>query len=221
MAKKSTNNHKPNIFDILSNKLNTAIDFVNYVIDPKKYGLHILKVLGVVLLCILCSNYQLRKDKNYYEEQIDILKTDYEAQINDVIDQAESGIYTTMHLLDNYEDDVYVLAQLLTKWEDMYPGLTSEARTMACWCILNRVDSDDYPDRVRDVVEQPYQFDEYDARYYFTEENVNIATNQIAKWSNGDTHLVPKGAIYMTVSSSGVELRDTFEETSYTNHWRA
>ena len=99
--------------------------------------------------------------------------------------------------------------------------MTDEAKALACWVVFNRVDSDNYPDNVDGVLWQPGQFCEYSDSDAPTEENMVIATNQVSRWKNGDIRPVPSSAVFIAVSSEGVELRDGFEETRSTGHWRA
>ena len=99
--------------------------------------------------------------------------------------------------------------------------MTDEAKALACWVVFNRVDSANYPDNVEGVLWQDGQFCEYSDEEAPTEGNMVIATNQVSRWKNGDIRPVPSTAVFIAVSSEGVELRDSFEETRSTGYWRA
>lgn len=99
--------------------------------------------------------------------------------------------------------------------------MTAEAKALACWVIFNRVDSDLYPMDVESVLWQRGQFCEYSDSEPPTEGNMIIATNQVSRWRNGDIRPCGSGAVYITVTSDGVELRDTWEDNVKCNKWRA
>ena len=92
---------------------------------------------------------------------------------------------------------------------------------MACWVVINRVDSSKYPDDLESVLWQEGQFCEFSDAAPPTEGNFTIATNQLSRYHNGDIRPVPATAVFITVSDEGVVLRDSWEETAKTQHWRA
>ena len=91
----------------------------------------------------------------------------------------------------------------------------------ACWVVINRVESSDYPDDLESVLWQEGQFCEFSDAEPPTEGNFTIATNQLSRFYNGDIRPVPSTAVFITVSDEGVVLRDSWEETAKTQHWRA
>ena len=66
-----------------------------------------------------------------------------------------------------------------------------------------------------------YKRQEYDPEASATEENYTIAANQISRWANGDVRPCGEDAVYIKVSSDGVELRDEWDETKLCNRWVA
>ena len=197
-----------------------VFDVLRYVVDARKVKQSILLVQAVVLLMLVGCRSQLVRDTDRFEARTAELVAAHEAEIQQLTAKAEAGIYATQYLSSAYEGDAWKVAQWLGCLDARY-NLTDEAKALACWVVFNRVDSDNYPDNVDGVLWQPGQFCEYSDSDAPTEENMVIATNQVSRWKNGDIRPVPSSAVFIAVSSEGVELRDGFEETRSTGHWRA
>ena len=200
--------------------MKNLIAFLGYVIDSRK-----LKSLVIVSQCFILAllvgcRAQQGYDQARYDEQTAELMAAHEAEIQQITARAEAGIYATQYLGSAYEGDAWKVAQWLDCLDARY-NMTDEAKALACWVVFNRVDSDQYPDNVESVLRQNGQFCEYSDEEAPTEENMVIATNQVSRWKNGDIRPVPSRAVFIAVSNEGVELRDSFEETRSTGHWRA
>lgn len=195
-------------------------EFLRYVIDPGKVKALVLVIQTVALLMLIGCRAQQGYDQARYEAEAAELVAAHDAEIQQLTARAESGIYATQYLSSRYESDAWKVAQWLDCLDARY-NLTDEAKALACWVVFNRVDSSEYPDNVEGVLWQPGQFCEYSDSEAPTEENFIIATNQLSRWRNGDIRPVPSTAVFITVSGDGVVLRDNFEETTKTQHWRA
>lgn len=195
-------------------------EFLRYVIDPRKVKALILLIQTAALLLLVGCRAQQGFDQARYEAETAKLVAAHDAEIQQLTAKAEAGVYATQYLSSEYEGDVWKVAQWLDCLDARY-HLTDEAKALACWVVFNRVDSDQYPDNVESVLRQNGQFCEYSDEEAPTEENMVIATNQVSRWKNGDIRPVPSRAVFITVSSDGVELRDSFKETRSTGYWRA
>ena len=184
-------------------------EFLRYVIDPGKVKAFVLMIQTVALLMLIGCRAQQGYDQDRYE-----------AEIQQLTAKAEAGIYATQYLSSKYESDAWKVAQWLDCLDARY-NLTDEAKSLACWVVFNRVDSEQYPDNVESVLWQDGQFCEYSDSEAPTEGNMVIATNQVSRWKNGDIRPVPSRAVFIAVSGEGVVLRDSWEETAKTQHWRA
>ena len=196
------------------------IKFLKYVIDFRKVKALILIMQSVILLMIVGCRSQLERDTTRFQAEIEALKTAHSAEIAQLTAQAEQGIYATQYLSSKYESDAWTLGQWLDCLDKRY-SLTPEAKTLACWAVLNRMESSEYPDNVEEVLLQPEQFCEFSDKEEPTEANFIIATNQLSRYHNGDIRPVPSTAVFITVTNNGVELRDDFKETARTQYWRA
>lgn len=195
-------------------------EFLRYVIDPRKVKALILMIQTVALLMLIGCRSQLVRDTYRFEAREAELVAAHDAEIQQLTAKAEAGIYATQYLSSAYESDAWKVAQWLDCLDARY-NLTDEAKALACWVVFNRVDSDQYPDNVESVLWQDGQFCEYSDSEAPTEKNMVIATNQVSRWKNGDIRPVPSRAVFIDVSSEGVELRDSFEDTRSTGYWRA
>lgn len=197
------------------------IDFLKYVVDTRQLKRLVLLVQVVVLLVLVGCRSQLVSDINKFQAREEALIAAHAAEMEDVISKAEAGIYASQYLPDSAQGDVLPLARWLGCLENLYPGLSSEAKALACWCVFNRVDSPLYPDNMESVLLQKGQFAEYDPGASATEENFIVASNQISRWKNGDIRPCGEGAVFITVNSEGVELRDEWDEAARGNRWAA
>ena len=195
-------------------------EFLRYVIDPGKVKAFVLMIQTVALLMLIGCRAQQGYDQDRYEAEAAELVAAHEAEIQQLTAKAEAGIYATQYLSSKYESDAWKVAQWLDCLDARY-NLTDEAKSLACWVVFNRVDSEQYPDNVESVLWQDGQFCEYSDSEAPTEGNMVIATNQVSRWKNGDIRPVPSRAVFIAVSGEGVVLRDSWEETAKTQHWRA
>lgn len=195
-------------------------EFLRYVIDPGKVKALVLVIQTVALLMLIGCRAQQGYDQARYEAEAAELVAAHEAEIQQLTARAENGIYATSYLSSRYENDAWKVAQWLDCLDARY-NLTDEAKALACWVVFNRVDSDQYPDNVEGVLWQKGQFCEFSDAEPPTEGNFAIATNQLSRYHNGDIRPAPSRAVFITVSSDGVVLRDSWEETAQTGHWRA
>lgn len=198
-----------------------TFDFLRYAVDGRQVKKLLLLIQTVVLLMLVGCRAQLGADIERFEaERAELIGT-HAAELAELKTQAEAGIYITGYLPEDTDGDAWTLGQWLGCLERTYPGLSAEAKALACWCIFNRIDSPEYPDSMSWVLLQEGQFEEYDEAGEVTDQNYSIAANQLSRWLNGGTRPCGSGAVYITVSSEGVELRDSWETGRYTNYWRA
>lgn len=195
-------------------------EFMKYVIDARKVKQSILLVQVVVLLMLVGCRSQLVRDANRFEARTAEMIAAHEAEVQMLTAKAEHGIYATQYLSSSYDGDAWALGQWLDCLDARY-SLSQEAKALACWAVINRIESSEYPDDLESVLWQPGQFCEFSDAEPPTEGNFTIATNQLSRYHNGDIRPVPSTAVFISVNSEGVVLRDSWEETAKTQHWRA
>lgn len=201
-------------------KMRETAEFIRYAVDPRKAKAAVLATELVITTMIVGCRSQLVRDTYRFEAELEALRAAHSAELRQITARAESGIYATQYLASRYERDAWVMGQWLDCLDARY-NLTVEAKELACWVPINRKESDNYPDDMESVLWQEGQFCEFSDAEPPTEENFTIATNQLSRYYNGDIRPVPSTAVFITVSDEGVVLRDSWEETSKTQHWRA
>ncbi|MGN1027580.1 MAG: cell wall hydrolase [Faecousia sp.] len=195
-------------------------EFLRYVIDPGKVKALVLVIQTVALLMLIGCRAQQGYDQARYKAEAAELVAAHDAEIQQLTAKAEAGIYATQYLPQEHQGEAWTLGQWLDCLDARY-NLTPEAKALACWVVFNRVESSEYPDDLESVLWQEGQFCEFSDVEPPTEGNFTIATNQVSRWKNGDIRPAPSRAVFITVSSDGVVLRDRWEETAQTGHWRA
>lgn len=200
--------------------MKNLIAFLRYVVDARKLKTLVLVSQCFILALLIGCRAQQGYDQARYEAEAAELVAAHDAEIQQLTERAEQGIYATQYLSSKYEGDAWAVAQWLDCLDARY-HLTDEAKALACWVVFNRVESSEYPDNVDEVLWQKGQFCEYSDAEPPTEGNFTIATNQLSRFYNGDIRPVPSTAVFIAVSDEGVVLRDSWEETAKTQHWRA
>ena len=61
-------------------------------------------------------------------------------------------------------------------------GCSATEQAAVAWCVLNRVDSSEFPDDVLSVVSQEGQFDGYDPSYPVEEHILALCEDVLARW---------------------------------------
>lgn len=197
------------------------IDFLRYAIDGRRVKGLLIMCQVLVLSVLIGCRVQLGSDVERFERERSQLISAHEAEMDELKAQAEAGIYITGYLPVAHENEIRLTAKWLGCIKDRFPGLSFEALSLAPWVLFNRYDSEQYPDDLEMVLIQEGQFEEFDPEHEITDELWAIAANQVARWKAGDTRPCGSGAVFIKISSEGVELRDKWDENSQCNRWAA
>lgn len=98
---------------------------------------------------------------------------------------------------------------------------SKEAQEAICWCILNRVESTQFPDSVEAVCAQPVQWMGYSASNPVTQELYDVARGVLDVWKGGGIRPMPQDYLYLSWSETEIVLRTSFNETARTHYWHA
>ena len=82
-------------------------------------------------------------------------------------------------------------------------GCSIDNQQKAVWCVLNRVDADDFPDTIIGVLSQPNQFHGYSAAFPVWDELTAVAEDVLTRWSLEKQGVavnreLPKSYLYFT-----------------------
>lgn len=118
--------------------------------------------------------------------------------------------------------DAEVLAKVMYTEARGVDSKTEQAAV--AWCVLNRVDHEDYPDTVRDVVTQQHQF-AWDSEAPVTDELLTLAQDVLLRWEleklgMGDVgRVLPKEYIFFAAKNGRNRFRASFRGSSYYWDW--
>lgn len=113
------------------------------------------------------------------------------------------------------QSDVDYIAKTIFGEASVVPSRARQAAV--AWCILNRVDSPDFPDTIEEVVTAPYQFSGYYPDCDPPEEYRDLARDVLLRWhreQQGETNAgrtIPKGWCFFTGDG---------RENHFTAEWR-
>ena len=132
-----------------------------------------------------------------------ITKNDDEPE-EDVETEAEAEVIDTVveYIVFYTWDDVIAMAKLLRKEGGGIPSDTEQSGV--CWIVLDRVDSEEFPDSIIGVITQAGQFDGWDEDTVPTEHDIYIAQDVLERWNrekNGEINVgrtLPKEYLYFT-----------------------
>jgi len=146
------------------------------------------------------------------------------AKAQDVKSVSTSGITEADRLIinnDTYqnEEDAQILAKLI--WGEARGVQTTDEKAAVVWCVLNRVDSEQYPDTIKEVVTQDSQFCGYDEDYPVTIEMLNLAEDVLTRWEAEKKGVIESGRIlpkdYLFFIGDGE--KNYFSSEWQTNEW--
>ena len=126
-------------------------EFLKYVIDPRKVKAMVLMIQTVALLMLIGCRAQQGYDQARYKAEAAELVASHDAEIQQLTARAEAGIYATQYLSSAYEGDAWALGQWLDCLDKRY-ALSQEAKALACWVAINRVESSEYPDDMESLL---------------------------------------------------------------------
>ena len=97
-------------------------------------------------------------------------------------------------------DDVIAIAKMLYGESR---GCSIDNQQKAVWCVLNRVDADDFPDTIIGVLSQPNQFHGYSTAFPVWDELTAVAEDVLTRWSLEKQGVavnreLPKSFLYFT-----------------------
>ena len=116
-------------------------------------------------------------------------------------------VLTTMSLLCGlslapiqppYEPDPTEVTALAQTLYGECRGCSELQQRAVCWCVFNRVDSEQFPDTVLGVVSQKNQFFGYKTTFPVTDELYQLAYDCMVDWHNGENRVFGPEFLYFT-----------------------
>ena len=200
-------------------------------ISKKKLQIHLTSwqkrvlayILAIVLLitvpvCIQTSRLNARHDEEIaqivaeYEDRIIQIQQDHEAAITKLNQEHEYG-----GNISEIEREAEYISKVVY---GMGKNHSVNDQMAIVWCILNRVESKDYPSTIAEVCQQPHQWIGYSDDNPVLTEIYDMVLPILKNWHNNAHRPMDKSYIYLSWSSDEILLRDTFEVTKSTHYYR-
>jgi len=89
------------------------------------------------------------------------------------------------------------------------------------WCVLNRVESKEYPNNIKDVCQQKMQFKGFSVENKVEDDTFEIVYSVLMRYYLENYRPCSNKLVYMSTSGIDVCLRDTFDLYEWTHYWRA
>ena len=97
-----------------------------------------------------------------------------------------------------YEPDPAEVTALAQTLYGECRGCSELQQRAVCWCVFNRVDSEQFPDTVIGVVSQKNQFFGYKTTFPVTDELYQLAYDCMVDWHNGENRVFGPEFMYFT-----------------------
>ena len=97
-----------------------------------------------------------------------------------------------------YEPDPAEVTALAQTLYGECRGCSELQQRAVCWCVFNRVDSEQFPDTVLGVVSQKNQFFGYKTTFPVTDELYQLAYDCMVDWHNGENRVFGPEFMYFT-----------------------
>lgn len=184
--------------------------FLRYVIDPRKLKRAVLLGLLFTLSMLVGCRAQQGKDFARYEAEKAALMEAHAAELA----QAENGHAAELELRAEAEEIAKVLYGTAR--------YNSEAdQRLVVWCIINRVESSNYPDTVAEVCQQAGQWMGYSVDNPVVDDLWELANEELTNYYTGGHRPLGPEYIFLSWTEDEIVLRDRFEENGRTHYWRA
>lgn len=89
---------------------------------------------------------------------------------------------------------------------------SAKGKEFVIWCIINRVESEKYPNSVQEVCQQKDQWMGYSDKNPIMQDLYDIAYNELTDWHNGSYRKIGPDYVFLSWSPASITLRTEFEE---------
>ena len=155
--------------------------------------------------------------KKAYEAQIEAVKVEVERDTEERLAEYYREMYGVSELEKQnaaMEDEAREIAKVL------YPmrNNTEAGLRSAVWCVLNRVNSQWYPDTVYGVVSQKDNFMGWNDDNPVLDNLYQIALREVQRWHNG-MHSIDVDFVFLVWNPNEIVLQTTFEGGRGCHYW--
>lgn len=181
----------------------------------------LLFVLIFAIVAGVCTRTVRKQEREKYAAALLTLQEQHEAEMAQArVDmEAELKAEYGYDQIDQERDQIEVEAEWVARVLQGMNDNTAEGKRSICWCIFNRVDSALYPATVEGVCNQASQWVGYSDKNTITQENYNIAYEQVLKWHSGGVRPMRPDFLFLSWSSDDIVLRTQFTDGKGCHYW--
>ncbi len=186
----------------------------------RQHGILIAALLLIVAWSLGVSAVTAHRVKKDVTEQISAqYAAEYEKKINAFYDEQAEAARAKDEASRTAEAQMQREAEAIARVIGTMN--TKRMKGTLCWNILCRVDNPLYPGSVEEVIEQPSQWVFYRENNPISEDDVQLALEQLRIWHDGRYPAGLSSAfVYGEWSEYDYVIRDTWDKHSRTNYWR-
>ena len=159
-------------------------------------------MLDFVTIALGRMGYGEKRLKDF-EQMLSAVYIEFAKAFTDDLKDDKECVYTVKEpIYEMYytHDDVIAVAKMLYGESR---GCSIDNQQKAVWCVLNRVDADDFPDTIIGVLSQPDQFHGYSTAFPVWDELTAVAEDVLTRWSLEKQGVavnreLPKSFLYFT-----------------------
>ena len=173
----------------------------------------VIMVATVLVACLLTGWRTTVKLRSEFEDQLRAERFRVEQEVASRM-RAEYGVDEAEAQALAMQEEAMTLAKML------YPmrNNTDLGLKSACWCAINRVDSQWYPNTIDEVCAQDRQWMGWSEDNPVVERLYNIALEALIQWHKG-IHAVGADYLFLDWNTKEITLRTTFEGGRGCHYW--
>ena len=118
-----------------------------------------------------------------------------------------------------YEPDPAEVTALAQTLYGECRGCSELQQRAVCWCVFNRVDSEQFPDTVIGVVSQKNQFFGYKTTFPVTDELYQLAYDCMVDWHNGENRVLDEDMCFFSGWNGINHFRNAWLTSEATKIW--
>ena len=181
----------------------------------------LLFALALVTVALICSNNVRKQESAKYAAALLAAQQQHTAEMEQARVDMEQELKTAYGFdqIDQECDQIQTEAEWIARVLQGMNENSERGKKSICWCIFNRVDSTLYGGTVEAVVTQPSQWVGYSSTNMITQENYDIALEQVKAWHSGGIRPMRADLLFLSWSSEEIVLRTQFTDGKGCHYW--
>ena len=170
-------------------------------------------IVMILVACLLTAWRTTAKLKKEFEVELKVQRFEVEQEVTARM-RAEYGVDEAEAQAIATQNEAMSLAKML------YPmrNNTDLGLKSACWCAINRADSQWYPDTIEGVCAQDQQWMGWSEDNPVVERLYNIALEALTQW-HGGIHAIGTDYLFLDWTPKEITLRTTYEGGRGCHYW--